>query len=138
MVVDGFVLSVPALWSVEIPIEQRNLADDTEHVPSHQRLAGARHLLLRSRAVTALGVEFGDVVGRAIVPDLRLLVPDDGGPRHPERPVMAVPAASLLPDLRGSGVERTAALLFMAQYSYPDRIFGIADFGDLAFAEVLA
>ena len=138
MAVDGSVLSVPPLWSVEVPFEQRYLADDTEHVPSHQRLAGARRLLLRPRAVTALGFEFGYIVGRALVPNLRLLVPDDGVPRHSERPLVAVPAASLLPDLCRPGAERTAAVLFVAQHRHTDSVFGVADIGDMASAEVPA
>ena len=137
MAFDGIVLSVPALWSVAVPVEQRYLADVAEYVLAHQRLAGARRLLLRTRPFIALGVESRYPLGRALVPDFRIFVPADGVPGASERSLMAVPAASLLPDLCRPGTQRTAAVLFMAEYRLSDRFCGIADNGFETFEEIL-
>ena len=137
MALYGCVLPVPALRSVAVPSEQRDMAYGAEHGAARPCIYGFRTVLLLLRRPPPLGSQPRHPLGRAVVPYLWILLPDDGVPSTSEGSVVAVPTPALLPHLCRSSPERTPSVLLFCKYSNTDSLHRFSSAPAMQTEEIL-
>ena len=102
------------------------MIDALRHPVPRAGLAGHGCADDRRATYAAPGAELRFAMGRAVVLDVRPVVPGHGHAPHTAGAGQPLPAAPLLPDLRGPGAERVSDDLFMDQLRGPAAVHDAA------------